>query len=411
MSKRNLVISTTKGLVLLTTIILIISAVLSVFNSYLYTKRSEKLELTKIKALLENEADFSRVAKSLLQSRSGIAYVKLKNEDGSLEQSFGTDNGEGINDVEINTPENKIVVVGLKSVIDKDLIISNAIWSVLIGVGLVLIFLVLFIQLSSDQSQNLERLISAMKRVSPDNFDMKLAINESVQDDVAMIRAYDSFNQMMSRLKRKGRASEGDESINFQPKVLISEAEDKSNVNVRDVTALVTKISNFENLLTQVDSVEFTNFLTEYRKTASTIVSDYNGTIEALLQEEIVALFNAPEEQDNPELRAVCAAVEVLQLLANMNKKRKADGKDPIGGKVGIAVQPIQFYGQAGIPQGVKEVISEARILSGNAPLWKVIVSEGVYDTIKEHVEVKGIPLGSEQLYSIVSVEEGIISV
>jgi len=409
LSKRKLVISTTKGLVLLTIIILVISAALSVFNSYLYTKRFEKLEIKEIKALFENEVDFPREAKNLLQSRSEVAYVKLKNESGVLEESFGTENGEGINDVEINTPENKIIVVGLKRVLDKDLIISNVVWSVLIGVGLVLIFLVLFIQLSSDQSQNLERLISAMKRVSPDNLDMKLAINESVQDEVAMIRAYDSFNQMMNRLKRKGRVPEADETINFQPKVLISETEEKSNW--RDVTALVTKISNFENLLTQIDSVEFTNFLTEYRKTASSIVSDYNGTIEALLQEEIVALFNAPDEQDNPELRAVCAAVEVLQVLASMNKKRKGDGKDPISGKVGIAVRPIQFYDQAGIPQGVKEVISEARMLSGNAPLWKVIVSEGVYDTIKDHVEVKGIPWGKEQLYSIVSVEEGIINV
>jgi hypothetical protein len=409
LSKRKLVISTTKGLVLLTIIVLVISAVLSVFNSYLYTKTFEKLEIKEIKELFENGVDFSGIAKNLLQTRREIAYVKLKNESGALEQSFGTENGEGINDVEINTPENKIIVVGLRRVIDKDLIISNAVWSVLIGIGLVLIFLVLFMQFSSDQSRNLERLISAMKRVSPDNLDTKLTINESIQDDVAMIRAYDSFNQMMSRLKRKGRAPEAEESINFEPKVLISETEKKSNL--RDVTALVTKIYNFEDLLTKIDSVEFTNFLTDFRKTASSIVSDYNGTIEALLQEEIVALFNAPDEQDNPELRAVCAAVEVLQVLANMNKKRKAEGKDPIGGKVGIAVRPIQFYDQAGIPQGVKEVISEARVLSGNAPLWKVIVSEGIYDTIKDHVEVKGIPWGNEQLYSIVSVEEGIINV
>ncbi len=409
MSKRKLVISTTKGLVLLTIIILTISAVLSVFNSYLYTKRFEKLEIREIKALFENDVDFSRVARNLLENRSDVAYVKLKNESGDLEQSFGTENGQGINDVEINTSENKLVVVGLKSVLDKDLMISNAIWSVLIGVGLVLIFLVLFIQFSSDQSQNLERLISAMKRVSRENLDMKLPINESVQDDVAMIRAYDSFNQMMGRLKKTGKPAEAEETINFEPKVLVSDVEENSNS--RDVTALVTKISNFESLLAQIDSVEFTNFLTEYRKAASSIVSDYNGTIEALLQEEIVALFNAPDEQDKPEFRAVCAAVEVLQVLAKMNKKRKSEGKDPIGGKVGIAVRPIQFYHEAGIPQGVKEVISEARILSGKAPLWKVIVSEDIYDTIRDHVEVKEIPLGNEQLYSILSVEEGIINV
>jgi hypothetical protein len=82
--------------------------------------------------------------------------VKLKNESGILEESFGTENGEGINDIEINTQENKIIVVGLRKALDKDLIISNAVWSILVGVGLVLIFLLLFIQFS-DESQNLER--------------------------------------------------------------------------------------------------------------------------------------------------------------------------------------------------------------------------------------------------------------
>jgi uncharacterized integral membrane protein len=162
LSKRKLVFSTTKGLVLLTVIILIISLVLSVFNSYLYTKRFQKLEIKEIKALFENEIDFSRAAKNLLQSRSEVAYVKLKKDDGVLEESFGTENGKGISDIEINTAENRIIIVGLRRVLDKDLIVSNAVWSILIGVGLVVIFLLLFIQFSSDQSQNLERLISAM---------------------------------------------------------------------------------------------------------------------------------------------------------------------------------------------------------------------------------------------------------
>lgn len=409
MSKRKLVISTTKGLVLLTIIILAISVVLSVFNSYLYDKRVEKLEIKEIKALFEDESDFSGTARNILQNRGDVAYVKLRSDRGVLEESFGTDTGEGIKNIEINTAENKIIVIGLKRSLDKDLIISNAVWSILIGVGLVLIFLFLFLQFSYDQSQNLERLISAMKRVSKDDLDTKLEINESIQDDVAMIRVYDTFNQMIGRLKRKGKTSEAEESLSFEPKVLISEAEE--DTNSRNVTALVTKISNFDNLLTQVDSIEFTNFLTSYRKAASSIVSNYNGTIEALLQEEIVALFNAPDEQDNPELRAVCAAVEVLQVLANMNKKRKVEGKNAISGKVGISVRPLQFYDEAGIPQGVKEVISEARLISGNASLWKVVVSQGVYDAIKDHVEVKGIPWENRQLYSIVSVEEGIVNV
>jgi len=402
-------ISGTKSLILLASILVIVVIVVSLLNFYLYRSRLEKFEAEKIENLFEGEVDFAEVAKNILNGRADVAYVKLVDESGVLEESFGNGDGIEIEEITVVAPDNKTITVGFKTFLDQGFIIYTSLLSILVGSVVGGILLLILIKSSSDENNSLERLISALRRVSNEDFSTRLEIDESLQDDVTMIRVYDNFNQMVKRLQMRGKVQEVEEPGNFQPKVVVSEDEETSKL--RGVTAFVTKISNFNDLSAKDDTVGFATFLTEYRKKASTIISDYNGTIEALLQEEIVALFNAPDEQDKPELRAVCAAVEVLQVLASMNKQRKHDGKEAIGGKIGIVVKPIQFYIKSGIPRGVKNVITEARDISTNAGLWKIMVSEGIYEIIRDHVEVKGISEGDKLLYSIVSVEEGIVNI
>jgi len=389
--KRKLAISSTKSLILLASILVIVIVVVSLLNSYLYSSGIEKFEAEQIETLFKGEADFAEVAKDILNSRTDVAYVKLVDESGVLEESFGGSDEIGIKEILLSAPDNKTIKLGVKTFLNQRFIIYTSLRSILVGLVVGGILLLIFIKSSSEDNTDLERLISAMKRVSSENFSTRLEIDESMQDDVTMIRVYDNFNQMVTRLRMKGKVKESEEPTNFEPKVVVSE--DEGTMQPRSVTAFVTKISNFNELSSQDDTVGFSTFLTEYRKKASSIISDYHGIIEALLQEEIVALFNAPDEQDKPELRAVCAAVEVLQVLASMNKQRKHDGKEAIGGKIGIVVKPIQFYIKSGIPQGVKDIITEAREISENAGLWKIMVSE------------------DRLLYSIVSVEEGIVSI
>jgi hypothetical protein len=222
-----------------------------------------------------------------------------------------------------------------------------------------------------------------------------------------MIRLFESFNQMVDQIRRKEEMAK--EPPKFQPTVVASER--KEEPRIRRVTVFVAKIGDFESLSTRLGAAEFSSFLTQYRKAASSIVSNYGGVIEALLQDEIVALFNVPDEQDKPELRAVCAAVEVLEVLANMSRKRKAEGKEAISGKIGIEAKAIPFYMESGIPQGVKEVVGPARAICEDAPIWKVLVSPEIYKSVSDYVDAKEIVVNYGTSFSIVSVEEGVIRI
>jgi len=188
------------------------------------------------------------------------------------------------------------------------------------------------------------------------------------------------------------------------------EEEEETISRPRNVTVVVAKIADFQELSNTLKPAEFNAFLADYRKAASAIISNYGGVIEALLKDEIVAFFNAPEEQVNPELKAVCSAVEVLQLLASITRERKIEGKAAISGKIGIGMKSVPVYDDdSGMPHGVKQVTDMARKICTIAPVWRVIVSADVYQTVKDYVEARELKLGNDPYYSIVGVEEGVV--
>jgi hypothetical protein len=394
-----------KGGIILILVVAFISACVSVLSSFLYSSQFQDYQAREIEKLFDQGREFSQVAKDILNVRSDVAYLKLLDENGVLKESFGGESGKGVKEFELRTTAGNTVMLGLRESADKNVIFYSALWSLLIGGALAGICFFLLAFLSSDQSVYLERLIAAMKRVSRGDFSTKLDVDESMLGDVTMTRLFEGFNQMVDYLKKKEDSiKEAREAPVFQPTVVVSESREK--IKLRRVVALVAKISDFKNLSSKLDSAEFTSFLTDYRRTASTIISDYGGVVEALLQDEIVALFNVPDEQERPELRAICAAVEVLQLLAGMSRQRKMEGKDAISGKIGIDEKSIPFYTESIIPQNVREVISLARTISEGAPLWKVIVSPDVYKNVSKYVEANKLTAPMGTLFSIVAVEE-----
>lgn len=391
---------------LLVAIFVLVSILVSVFSSYYFTSTlSEQKAQELVQLFSAPDTSFDETAKNILNSRQDVLYIKLLDSEGVLQESFGSDEGENIEMFPITTSENSTILLGLVGTDFKNLIIYPALWSALIGLVVSIIVLFILSLLSNGKSDSIEKIISGMKRVSRGDSTTKLESSEA-GDDVTMIRAYETFNQMLDMLKRRENA-EVEEPI-FQP-TLIATEEKEEKTNTRRVTVIVAKIADFQDLSSTLDSTEFNSFLADYRKSASSIISNYGGVIEALMKEEIVAFFNAPEEQTNPELRAICSAVEVLQHLATITRERKLEGKIAINGKIGIGTKTLNVYSDSGVPQGIKGVTDTARSICDISPIWRVIVSSELYLSVSEYVEARELTLGEESYYSIVGVEEGIV--
>jgi len=391
---------------LLVTIFVLVSILVSVFSSYYFTSTlSEQKAQELVQLFSAPDTSFDETAKNILNSRQDVLYIKLLDSEGVLQESFGGDEGENIEMFPITISENSTILLGLVGTDFKNLIIYTALWSALIGLVVSIIVLFILSLLSNGKSDSIEKIISGMKRVSRGDSTTKLESSEA-GDDVTMIRAYETFNQMLDMLKRRENV-EVEEPI-FQPTLIATEEKEKET-NTRRVTVIVAKIADFQDLSSTLDSTEFNSFLADYRKSASSIISNYGGVIEALMKEEIVAFFNAPEEQTNPELRAICSAVEVLQHLATITRERKLEGKIAINGKIGIGTKTLNIYSDSGVPQGIKGVTDTARSICDISPIWRVIVSSELYLSVSEYVEARELTLGEESYYSIVGVEEGIV--
>lgn len=391
---------------LLVAIFVLVSILVSVFSSYYFTSTlSEQKAQELVQLFSAPDTSFDETAKNILNSRQDVLYIKLLDSEGVLQESFGSDEGENIEMFPITTSENSTILLGLVGTDFKNLIIYPALWSALIGLVVSIIVLFILSLLSNGKSDSIEKIISGMKRVSRGDSTTKLESSEA-GDDVTMIRAYETFNQMLDMLKRRENV-EVEEPI-FQP-TLIATEEKEEETNTRRVTVIVAKIADFQDLSSTLDSTEFNSFLADYRKSASSIISNYGGVIEALMKEEIVAFFNAPEEQTKPELRAICSAVEVLQHLATITRERKLEGKIAINGKIGIGTKTLNVYSDSGVPQGIKGVTDTARSICDISPIWRVIVSSELYLSVSEYVEARELTLGEESYYSIVGVEEGIV--
>lgn len=398
---------------LLVAIFVILSVIVSIFTSYYFssTVTEERTdELVKLFSL--SEASFQETAENILDTRTDIRFVKLLDSDGVLQESFGSSDEENLEIVPITTSANSTILVGVSGMDFRSLMFSSAIWSGLIGLVVSVITLFLLSLTSKGSSDVIEKLIVGMKRVSRGDLLTKLDSSEA-GEDVTMIRAFETYNQMLDLLKRREHKELPDEPV-FQPTLIETEEieeedEEELETKSRRVTVVVAKIADFKDLSSSLDSTEFNAFLADYRKAASSIISNYGGVIEALMKDEIVAFFNAPEEQTNPELRAICSSVEVLQHLATITRERKLEGKTAITGKIGIGSKTLNVYGDNDIPQGIKAVTDSARGICDLAPIWRVIVSEELYYAVSEYVEARELTLGGESYYSIVGVEEGLV--
>jgi len=398
--------------VILAVILILVAVLVSVFNAYYYTSTLNDQRGQELAQLFSSSnKGFSDTAKDILDTRSDILYIKLTNPDGVLIESYGDGENQTAEIFPIRTPDNNTIVLGVTPREYKSLALSAIMWSALIGIAFTVFFVFIGSFFSTGKNDSIEKLIAAMKTVA--RGDLSARLNPDSADDVFVIRAYETFNQMLDRLRKRDDLEIEDDVPPFQPTLITSnivvEEDDIFPVRERNVIVIVAKIADFQDLSSTLDPAEFNAFLADYRKAASTIISNYGGVIEALLKDEIVAFFNAPEEQDNAELKAICAAVEVLQLLASITRERKIEGKTAISGKIGIAMKAVSVYDETGVPHGIKDITEAARKTSNVAPVWRVIVAADIYNVVSDFVDARELKLGNDSYYSIVGVEEGVV--
>ncbi len=100
--------------IVLAFIFILISVLISLFNSYYFTTTVTEERGQELAQLFNTTGkSFADTSKDILNSRPDIVYIKLLNPEGVLLESFGGEETENLEIVPITTPENNTIVLGV----------------------------------------------------------------------------------------------------------------------------------------------------------------------------------------------------------------------------------------------------------------------------------------------------------
>lgn len=124
-----------------------------------------------------------------------------------------------------------------------------------------------------------------------------------------------------------------------------------------DVTILFSDIRNFTTISEKLTPIEVIEFLNEYFKIMIDIVFKYDGMLDKIIGDGLMAIFGSPFAKDqNPELNAlnsVKAALEMERELENLNIKLIERGLEKI--EIGIGINSGEaVLGDIGTEQRVE---------------------------------------------------------
>ena len=220
------------SLLITTFLVCIVIAVgVAVFHSQYYPTKFLEYKSSDISDRFLGSKDFAVTAKNLLNSRNDITYLKQLDRNGVLEESFGNDKASNTEKFVVNGPNNKTIIMGLKTIDGSWIDTYALIWSLLIGSGLALLLVTIISMKGSKPVKSLKKLEGAMDRISQGDFTARLEIDSSSDEEINTINTYQSFNRMADSLnknyKTEGVQEEQIEDIDPEVKEIVGEMDEE----------------------------------------------------------------------------------------------------------------------------------------------------------------------------------------
>lgn len=112
----------------------------------------------------------------------------------------------------------------------------------------------------------------------------------------------------------------------------------RSDIPAREteVAVLFTDIAGFTSLTEHMTAEETGRMLNEHFSLLGEVIAKEQGVIDKYIGDSIMAFWMPALTDGDPSVRAVHAALTIARLLAEDNRRRRADGRPPIRIRVGI---------------------------------------------------------------------------
>lgn len=158
----------------------------------------------------------------------------------------------------------------------------------------------------------------------------------------------------------------------------------------KEVTVIFVDIRGFTTLSESVEPEEIVAILNEYLNLTANCIFEFGGTLDKFIGDATMAIFNAPLSLENHELQAVKSAFAMKTGAIALEKMLQERFGKSVKFGIGIHTGPA-VVGNIGSATRmdytvIGDTVNTAARLESNAKPGQIIMSEQVYEKVKEDV-------------------------
>lgn len=160
----------------------------------------------------------------------------------------------------------------------------------------------------------------------------------------------------------------------------------------RDVSVLFVDIRGFTPLSEAAEPEEVVAILNEYLTLTAQSIFDYGGTLDKFIGDATMALFNAPLDLENHQLRAVQTAWAMVQGAKPLQERLEKQYGKVVRFGIGIHCGPA-IIGNIGAAfrmdyTAIGDTVNTAARIESNTKPGQLLISQKMYDHVKDFVQV-----------------------
>src|SRR3954470_15024513 len=158
------------------------------------------------------------------------------------------------------------------------------------------------------------------------------------------------------------------------------------------VTILFCDLKGSTNLGEQLDSESLRETMSRYFDAMSAAITRHGGTIEKFIGDAVMAVFGLPRVHEDDTLRAVRAAHEMQEALAELNEGLQRTYGITLENRTGVNTgEVVAGDSTTGQRLVTGDPVNTAAPLAQAAPACEVLLGELTYRLVRDHVEVEAV--------------------
>jgi adenylate cyclase len=163
----------------------------------------------------------------------------------------------------------------------------------------------------------------------------------------------------------------------------------------KELTVFFSDVAGFTSISEQLSPEELVQLLNEYLSEMTALVFKHDGTLDKYIGDAVMAIWGAPIPQNDHALRACKAALEMQEVIFEMNRRWKKEGKPELGARAGINTGDMIVGNMGGVRRFDYTVIGDnvnlaSRLESANKQYGsRIMIAEQTYQLVASDVLVR----------------------